>query len=388
MLKNSLRKSIMKIVLTGGGSGGHFYPIIAVAQEINKISKEKKLITPKLYFLSNNPYDKKKLFENNIEFKKISAGKLRRHFSVLNFFGLFKTAWGLVKSLFVVFNIFPDIIFSNGGNVSFPVLLSAKILKIPVFIHISDSVPGRTNLWASNFATRVSLGFPDASQYLKTDKKKIALLGNPIQKELTILLEEGAYEFLHLSAEIPTILILGGSNGALTINENLVDILPQLVEKYQIIHQTGKKLFKEVEGRSKVVLSESENKSRYKVFPYLNTLAMRMSAGVSDLVVSRAGAGSISEIALWGKPSIIIPIPKEVSGDQRKNAFAYAREGACVVIEQENLSPKLFLAEINRLMDDKEKILELSRKAKGFSKENSANKIADELLNLVLKQNE
>ncbi len=377
----------MKIILTGGDSGGHFYPLIAVAQEINNIATERKLLKPKLYFLSNSPYNKKKLFENNIEFKKISAGKLRRNFSVLNFFGLFKTAWGLVKSLFIVFDIFPDIIFSNGGNVAFPVLLSAKILKIPVFIHISDSVPGRTNLWASNFAERVSLGFPDATQYLNTKKDKIAYLGNPIQKELTILLEEGASEYLHLDSNIPTILILGGSSGALTINENLVDILPQLVEKYQIIHQTGKKLFKDVKERARVVLEKSEYNERYKVFPYLKTLAMRMSAGASDLIISRAGSGSISEIAFWGKPSIIIPIPKEVSGDQRKNAFAYAREGACVVVEQENLSPRLLLAEINRLMDNKEKMQELATKAQEFSIENSSRKIADELLNIVLKQN-
>lgn len=377
----------MKIILTGGDSGGHFYPLIAVAQEINNIVREKKILQPKIYFLSNSPYNKKKLFENNIEFKKISAGKLRRHFSILNFFGLFKTAWGFVKSLFIVFNIFPDIIFSNGGNVAFPVLLSAKILKIPVFIHISDSIPGRTSLWASNFASRVSLGFPEAAEYLKTDKSKIALLGNPIQKELSILLKEGAIEFLHLEQDVQTILILGGSNGAQTINDNLIDVLPKLVEKYQIIHQTGKKLFNDVHDRAGVILENNENKKRYHPFPYLDTLAMKMSAGISDLIISRAGAGSISEIALWGKPSIIIPIPEEISGDQRKNAFAYARMGACVVIEQENLTPELFLSEINRLIEDEEKMNLLSKKAKEFSVENAANKIANELLNIIIEQN-
>ncbi|MBU4536727.1 hypothetical protein KJ603_01655 [Patescibacteria group bacterium] len=260
-------------------------------------------------------------------------------------------------------------------------------MKIPVFIHISDSVPGRTNKWASSFAERISLGFPDAVQYLKVDKKKIALLGNPIQKELTILQEEGAAEFLNLEKDMPTILVLGGSSGAMTINDNLIDILPQLTEKYQIIHQTGKNLFEDVTGRARVVLDKSEFENRYKAFPYLDTLAMRMSAGISDLIISRAGAGSISEIALWGKPSIIIPIPKEVSGDQRKNAFAYAREGACVVVEQENLTPKLFLAEINRLMEDKEKMQRLSEKAKAFSVANAANKIANELLDIIIEQN-
>ncbi|MCK5285974.1 MAG: UDP-N-acetylglucosamine--N-acetylmuramyl-(pentapeptide) pyrophosphoryl-undecaprenol N-acetylglucosamine transferase [Candidatus Pacebacteria bacterium] len=375
----------MKIIFTGGGSGGHFYPIIAVAQEINNLVIEKKLLKPKMYFLSNSPYDKKKLFENNIEFKKISAGKLRRHFSILNFFGLFKTAWGFLKSIFIVFNIFPDVIFSNGGNVAFPVLLSARILRIPVFIHISDSVPGRTNRWASKFAQRISLGFPDAIQYLESEKDKVAFLGNPVQKEITIPLKEGAETFLKLKADIPTILVLGGSSGAKSINENLIDILPELVKKYQIIHQTGKKLFKDTQKRASVVLYNNEFEERYKAFPYLKTLAMRMSAGITNLIISRAGAGSISEIAIWGKPSIIIPIPEAVSGDQRKNAFSYARAGACVVIEQENLSPELFLTEINRLMDDSVKMKDLSEKAKEFSIENSAHKIATELLNIIIE---
>lgn len=379
----------MKIVFTGGDSGGHFYPLIAVAQEINEIVTEKKLLAPKLYYLSNSPFDQQKLFENNIEFKKISAGKLRRFFSVLNFFGLFKTAWGFVKSFFLMFNIFPDVVFSNGGNVSFPVLLSAKILKIPVFVHISDSVPGRTNLWAANFAKAVSLGFPEAEKYLtKVDKEKIAWLGNPIQKEMFIPLKKGANEFLKLNEEQPVLLILGGSSGAKTINDNLVDILPELVKKYQIIHQTGKKLFEDVQARAFLLLEKSENKENYKPFPYLNTLAMRMSAGVSDLVVSRAGASSISEIALWGKPSIIIPIPEEISGDQRKNAFAYARAGACVVLEQNNLTPTLFLSEINRLMDDQEKRKLLSEKAEKFAIKDSARKIAEGLVETALAHEE
>ncbi|MCK4386734.1 MAG: glycosyltransferase, partial [Candidatus Pacebacteria bacterium] len=240
----------MKILFTGGGSGGHFYPLIAVAQEINKAVKEQKLLKPQLYYLSNRPYDKRLLFENGIEFKKITAGKLRRYFSVLNFFGLFKTGWGFLKSLWLVYNIFPDVIFSNGGNISFPVLLSAKVFKIPVIIHISDVAPGRTNRWASKFAQKVAVAFPGTVKYLPKAKNKIAVVGNPIRQELILPLPEGAYEFLHLDKDVPVILVLGGSGGAQTINEDVVDILPELVQKYQIIHQTGRKLFMEISGRA------------------------------------------------------------------------------------------------------------------------------------------
>lgn len=375
----------MKIIFTGGGTGGHFYPLIAVAEQVNEIIKEDKLLTPELYYLSDKPFDKKLLFENNLTFKKISAGKLRRYFSVLNFFGLFKTGWGFIKSFFLVFSIFPDVIFSNGGNISFPVLLIAKFFKIPVVIHISDSTPGRTNAWAAKFAKKVSLGFPEASDYLSVKKEKIAVLGNPVRKELTLKLSTGAVEFLDLSENIPTILILGGSSGSQIINESVVDILPELVEKYQIIHQIGKDLFEEVAGRAKVVLENSQYKERYKPFAYLNTLAMKMSAGVADLVISRAGAGSISEIAIWGLPSIVIPIPESVSSDQTKNAFAFASLGATVVIEQENLARSVFLSEINRLMEDEERLKTLGENAKKFSRPDSAKKIARAIINIALE---
>ncbi len=375
----------MKIVLAGGGTGGHFYPLIAVAEKINKLVEERKLLKPQIYYLSNAPYDKKMLFENDIIFKKVSAGKLRRYFSVLNLFGLFKTGWGFIKSFFLVFSIFPDVVFSNGGNASFPVLLSAKIFRIPVLIHISDTVPGRTNAWAAKFAKKVSLGFSEAEEFLSIKKDKIAVLGNPVRKELMKPLSEGAREFLDLSEGIPVILILGGSSGSQAINESIVDALPELVQKYQIIHQTGKQGITEVENRARVVLENSEYKERYKVFAYLNTLALRMSAGIADLVISRAGAGSISEIALWGLPSIVIPIPEEVSSDQRKNAFSFARAGATVVIEQGNLTTHILLSEIKHLMENETKRKELGENAKKFAKADAAEKIARGILNLALE---
>lgn len=375
----------MKIVLTGGGSGGHFYPLIAVAEKINKLVEEEKILKPQIYYLSDSPYDKKMLLENGIIFKKISAGKLRRYFSILNFFGLFKTGWGFIKSFFLVFGIFPDVVFSNGGNTSFPVLLSARIFRIPVLIHISDSVPGRTNAWAANFAKKVSLGFPETEEHLSIKRDKIAVLGNPVRRELLTSLSEGAKEFLDLSEELPVILILGGSSGSQTINESIVDALPKLVQRYQIIHQIGKQGESEIKSRARVVLEKSEDKDRYKPFAYLNTLALRMSAGVADLVISRAGAGSISEIALWGLPSIIIPIPEEISGDQRKNAFSFARAGAAVVIEQGNLTTNILLSEIERLMGDENKRKELGDNAKKFAKIDSAEKIARGILDLALE---
>ncbi|MCK4387100.1 MAG: hypothetical protein KAV41_03415, partial [Candidatus Pacebacteria bacterium] len=157
---------------------------------------------------------------------------------------------------------------------------------------------------------------------------------------------------------------------------------------YQIIHQTGRKLFMEISGRAAVALEQNEYKNRYKSFAYLNTLALRMSAGVADLIISRAGAGSISEIAFWALPSIIIPIPENVSVDQRKNAFAYARAGAAIVIEQKNLTPRLFLSEINKLMKNDVAKEKLSVNAKKFARAGAAQKIANEIINIALEYTE
>lgn len=373
----------MKIVLTGGGTGGHFYPAVSVAQYIIKISEERKLVPPEIYYFSESPYDEDLLFKNNIIFKKVSAGKIRRYFSVLNFFDLFKTLGGIIKATTLMFSVYPDVVFSNGGFGSFPVIFAAKLFKIPVVIHISDSVPGKVNLWASKFAEKVSIGFEEAAEYLP--KEKVAYTGNPIRRGLSIPLEQGAHEFLKLDKNIPTILIFGGSQGARIINDVILDILPKLIEKYQVIHQTGTNNFKEVIERAYVVLEKSKYKERYKPFKYLGLLAMRMSVGASSLIVSRAGAGSISEIAVWGVPSIIIPITDSAGNHQRENAFSYARVGGAIVIEEMNLTQNLLFSEINRIIEDENKKELMKKGAKEFSRHDAAQVIADGILDIALR---
>src|ERR1035437_2820610 len=149
----------MKILFTGGGTGGHFYPIMGVVQAINKVIKDQHLLPPDLYYMAPMPYDARALFENNIIYRPISAGKIRRYFSILNFFDLFKTAWGVFKATYAVYKLYPDVVFGKGGYASFPVLFAAKFLRIPVIIHESDSKPGRVNAWAAKFARRIAISY-------------------------------------------------------------------------------------------------------------------------------------------------------------------------------------------------------------------------------------
>ncbi|MDO8510478.1 MAG: UDP-N-acetylglucosamine--N-acetylmuramyl-(pentapeptide) pyrophosphoryl-undecaprenol N-acetylglucosamine transferase [bacterium] len=372
----------MKILLTGGGSGGHFYPLIAVAERLHDKLRERKLLDADIYYMAPEPYNPRALFENNIIYRRNAAGKIRRYASILNFFDFFKMSWGIFTGLWQIFFIFPDVIFGKGGYVSFPALLAAKIFKIPVIIHESDSVPGRTNRWAAKFARRIAISFPEAALYFP--EGKVAYTGNPIRKEIMYPATSGAHEYLNLEPEVPVILILGGSQGSQLINESLIDLLPKLVEKYQIIHQTGKKNYLQMKNMAELLLEGSAHKDRYRPFDYLNDLAMRMSAGVAKLVISRAGS-TIFEIAAWGIPSIIIPITNSNGDHQRKNAFAYARTGACIVIEEYNLSTYILLSEIDRLMGNVGLREAMTEKARAFAKLDAAEKIADEILDLALE---
>ncbi len=371
----------MKILFTGGGSGGHFYPIIAVAEAIEDVAREQKLVEPQLYYAAPEIYDRDMLVANAITFVPTAAGKIRRYFSIRNFFDLFKTAWGTLRSIIRIFFLYPDVVFAKGGYASFPTLLAAKLFRIPVVIHESDAEPGRVSLWAGKFAVYIAVSFDAAAAYFPAGK--VALTGNPLRKAVLHVASEGAHEFLKLDEKVPTIFILGGSQGAAVLNDAILGALPLLLARYQIVHQTGAANIAEVEGRAAIILQESAYKERYRAFGYLNDLAMKMGAGASALVVSRAGS-TIFEIAVWGKPSILVPIPESVSHDQTKNAYAYARTGACSVIEQENLLPAVLAAEINRIIDHPEIGGKMGEAAKHFSRPDAARIIAQKLLDIGL----
>jgi len=376
----------MKIVFTGGETGGHFYPIIAIAEELHEIAKERNLLKPQLYFFGPSEFDGEALFRNDIQFRKAPAGKLRRYFSIMNFFDFFKTGWGIIQAIFLLYSVFPDVVFTKGGYGSFPTLVAARILGIPVFVHDSDAIPGRVSLWAGKFADRVAVSYPEATEYFK--EGKAVLTGIPARREVAQPSLEGAFEYLKLEENVPTILVVGGSQGAQKINETILSALPDLLNSYQVIHQTGAEHFKEVELTASVILENHAYRNRYKPFDYFTPLATKMAAGAAKLIISRAGSGYISEIALWQKPSIVIPIPESVSRDQRKNAYSYASTKAAVVLEEHNLTPNLLISEVKRIFSDPTLMAEMSVAAERFSKPNAAKEVANELIEMSLKHEE
>ena len=373
----------MKILLTGGGTGGHFYPIIAVAEALSKLAEREKIVTMDLVFMSDSPYDEEALFRYRVRFKRIYAGKVRRYFSLLNISDTFKTIIGFVKSIWYIYLDFPDVVFSKGGYASFPVILASRLFRIPLIIHESDSIPGKVNLWAGKFAKRIAISFGETASYF--DKKKLALTGNPVRHEFFTPAKLGAGEFFNLEGGTPVIFIMGGSQGAVKINETVLDILPNLLNDYQIIHQCGLLNISEVKKITEVTIGKSIYKSRYHPFGFLDESGMRMAYAAASIVISRAGSGSIFEIAASGAPSILIPLKGSAQGHQRENAYNYASSGASDVIEEDNLTPHLLASEVRLVLKDEIRLEKMSKAAKEFSRKDAALTIAEEIINLALE---
>ena len=371
----------MKVILTGGGTGGHFYPLIAVAEELNNIVDEENIAEAKIYYLADKPYNKDILYENRIIFKMVSSGKLRLTLSLKMIPDFIKVLVGIVQAIFIVFSIFPDVVFSKGGYVAFPTLFAARLFGIPVIIHESDSAPGRVNVWSGKFAQAIATSYKQNIDFFQ--KEKIIHTGQPIRHNLLYPTKEGAYGFLNLEKEIPILWIIGGSSGSQSINYALEKILSRLLNKYQVVHQVGKNNYNEMKKLTDAALIEYDYKYRYHIFDELNTLSMKMIAAVADVVISRAGS-TLFEIAHWRIPAIIIPISHSVKNHQIKNAYNYAREGACVVVEENNLSEKLLISEINRIIDNEEVQAKMKEGAERFDIPDAAKNIAKEIISIVL----
>lgn len=373
----------MRILLTGGGTGGHFYPVLSVLRALKKIAEEERLVEMDLVYMSDSQFDPRVLREEGVKFVSVPAGKLRRYFSLLNFTDLFKTFFGILRAALYIFRQMPDVVFAKGGYSSFPALLSAKFFRIPVVIHESDAVPGKVNVWASKFAKRVGISFGESAKYFS--KVQTALVGNPVRARVLGGNPKEAKAVFGQDSGAPAILVLGGSQGAAKINDVILEILPEILAEAKIIHQCGPNNMDEVSKRSSVVLEKNAYKDRYKLFAFLDEDTLRNAALVSDLIISRAGAGAIFEIAAWGKPSVIIPIRDSAQDHQRENAYAYSRAGGALVVEEANLTPHILLVEIKKILGDQTRRAQMSRAALAFAKPEAARTLAREIITLALE---
>ncbi len=367
----------MRIVLTGGGTGGHLFPLIAVAKKLkNKLGPEAEF----LYIGSGLLMEKEAMEAEGIRVVNVKSGKLRRYFSFKNFTDAFKIPVGILQSLWILFRFMPDAVFSKGGFASVPIVIAAWIYRIPVLIHESDAIAGLANQISARFSKRIAVSYPSAKKYFP--EKKTAIIGNPVREDVVGGDAEAGRAQFSLTASKPTILVIGGSQGAQIINEAIVKLLPQILQRAQVIHQTGKANFE------KVVHIAAEygikvGRDGYVAIPFMDSETLRNAFAVCDLVISRAGANSISEIAANAKPVILIPLGTAANNHQRMNAYDISQVGGAIVLEESNLGQHILLQQIEKVLDDKDFANSMAERIKTFYHPNADEVIANGVVEMV-----
>lgn len=359
----------MKIGFVGGGTGGHFYPLIAVIERLND--------NPAgiaMYYFGPAPYNQQLLEEHGVKFVYCPAGKLRLYFSIQNVIDVFRNFFGIFVAIVKLFIIYPDVIFSKGGYTSVPILIAARLLRIPVVIHESDAVPGRANLLARNFARYIAISYETTVQYFP--KERTALTGIPIRRSL-LNIDPDPFTTLGIPNDRPLIYVTGGSSGAERINNVLIRSLDNLLPYYRIYHQTGTFDKNDYALAAKALITDPVLQSRYYIADLIDARTVNALLSAASLVITRAGSTTLFEIAVHGKPSIVIPIPEDISRDQRTNAYTYARTGAATVIEEKNLTEYLLTQEINSIIGSPEKTQEMGQAALNFTSRDAAEQIAN-----------
>lgn len=369
----------MKILFTGGGTAGHIIPIIAIVREMRK-----NFPNQPFDFYYAGPKDKfaaNLLIKEGIEVRWIFAGKIRRYFSLQNIFDILKMPIGLLQAFYYVFVLSPDLIFSKGGYGSIPVIFSGWILLAPIFIHESDIAPGLANKIASRFALEIFTAFPaERIEYFPSEK--MISVGNPIQQEILKTSGENPKKLFGLAGAKPVVLFLGGSQGSQRMNDVLLTILSDILSGFEIIHQTGEENFNQVLNEANATVKKTLRKY-YHPLPFLEGDSLACAYQAANLVISRAGAGSLFEIAALGKPAILIPLQESAQNHQVKNSYFFAEKGGVIVIEEANFKPRFLLEKIKALFDEPEKLKFMEKKIKEMAKPEAARIIAEYLENYL-----
>lgn len=334
------RRTMKKIVLTGGGTAGHVTPNIALIPKLREHGYEIS------YIGSYEGMERKLIEDYDIPYYGIATGKFRRYFDLKNFTDPFRVLKGVFEAKKYLKQISPDIIFSKGGFVAVPVVRAAKSLNIPVITHESDMTPGLANRLCLPAATVICCNFPETMKTLPAEKA--VLTGTPIREELKSGSREAGLAFTGFSGEKPIIMVTGGSLGAVAVNTAVRDALPELLTRYDIVHLCGRgKLDERLVGTDGYIQYEYIKEELPDLF------------AMADLIISRAGANAICEIATLNKPNLLIPLPSKASrGDQILNAHSFESQGFSMVIDEENLTTKTLIDGVDELYADRQKYID------------------------------
>lgn len=320
-----------KIVLTGGGTAGHVTPNLALLPHLKAAGYEI------FYMGSYDGIEKKLIADFDIPYYGISTGKFRRYLDPKNFTDPFRVIKGFSEARKILKELKPDVVFSKGGFVSVPVVRAAASLDIPCLIHESDMTPGLANKLCIPVAEKVCCNFPETLKLLP--EKKAVLTGSPVREELFCGDRVRALELCGFTANKPVIMVIGGSQGAASVNKAVREALPRLLTDFQVVHLCGR------DKMDNLLL----NTKGYKQFEYLKADLKDIFA-LADVVISRAGANAICELLALNKPNILIPLPSSKSrGDQLLNARSFESQGFSILIDEDDLSDSLLAEKVQEL---------------------------------------
>lgn len=367
------------VFLVGGGTGGHIVPIFRMYKEL---SRRKNL---RVFIIGAGSSIEQDFFASCPDYVPIRSGKMHRSITINNITEFINFFIGIFQSIFLIKKNHPDLIFLKGGYVSWPFTFWAKLLKIPYFIHESDAVMGAANRFAAGGASKIFTGFPTSS-YLHVDKKKTEFVGQLIK--IDINQKEDKYSF-GFKGDQPIIFVTGGSQGSRKINRVIFASLPRLLEKYSVIHQTGALDYNEaIKIRSN--LSEQARQS-YFIRDFLDRIGgfdlMANALKKADLVIARAGATTIAEIAGLKKPMILIPYRYAAADHQKQNALMMEKKKAAVVILEDGLTADFLFSYVEKLFSTPEKLKELGENAYKVFPLNGVEKISHEIIHFLRENN-
>ncbi len=357
-----------KVILAGGGTGGHLFPAMAIAEGIKKRYPQSEI-----YFMgTKGGLEAKILPQRGYDLSYLSVRGLKRGLNL----SIFKVIFFLVKSFVEAFKILrqikPEVVIGTGGYVSAPAVLAASIMRVPAFIQEQNSFPGITTRILSWFAKKVFLAYEESKKFFLL-KKKLKITGNPVRPEIFGADKISAMKKFNLEQNKKTVLILGGSQGASGINQAVLEDLNSEEKEldFQILWQTGERDFQKIKENFK-------NKTKaVQVFSFIEDMSSAYAIG--DLIISRAGAITLSEITGCGKPAILIPYPFATAQHQKFNAHVLEKNGAAIVIEEKELTKDKLIANVLELLADEAKLKQMSQNSKALGKPDALNEILDEI---------
>ena len=366
-----MNDSGLRVMIAGGGTAGHINPGLAIAKEILK--RRKATI---VFVGTEKGLEKELIPKEGFELKLINVRGLKRKFSLDTFLFVKDLAFGHMQARNLIKEFKPDIVIGTGGYVCGPVLLNASIMGIPTAIHEQNAYPGMTNKILSRFVNAIMISFEESKEYFGT--KKTYFTGNPLRPEIINANREDARKIIKCGRN-KLIVAVGGSRGAEKINKTITNFIRDGVpEGVKLLFATGEKNFDKVKELLKDIKID---KNRVEIVSYIHNMHEVLAA--ADLLISRAGATTLSEITALGIPSVLIPSPNVTNNHQEYNARALEKEGAAAVILEKELDETYFKGYILNLIKDNKKLKEMSRKSKKLAKRDSVEKIYEVIENLL-----